>query len=67
MAQVMAHNLREAREFAKRTGFPIKISSVYSLRRQWVVKDVRDFARLVKEGLSLSPTNEVLLEPCDRS
>ena len=60
----IAHNYTDAREIQKEIGFPIIIRPSFTLGGSGggIAYNKKDFEKVVKRGLDLSPTNEILLE-----
>ncbi len=48
--------------FAEKHGYPVLIKSSFSLRWSATAENQADLARLIGEGLKLSPIGEVLVE-----
>lgn len=48
--------------FAKDVGFPIKLSSAFSLQWHRIATNQEEFSKYLEEGLSVSLISEVLLE-----
>ena len=48
--------------FAEQHGYPVLIKSAFSLRWSATAENQADLARLVEEGLRLSPVGEVSVE-----
>ncbi len=60
----LAHNLEEACEITRETGFPAIIRPSFTLGGTGgsIAYDENEFTSLVETALSISPTNEVLIE-----
>ena len=60
----IAHNYSDAKKIQKKIGFPIIIRPSFTLGGSGggIAYNREDFEKIVKRGLDLSPTNEVLLE-----
>ena len=60
----LAHNLDESFEILKQIGYPIIIRPSFTLGGSGggVANNDEEFRTIVKRGLNLSPTNEILLE-----
>ena len=60
----LAHNLDESFEILKQIGYPIIIRPSFTLGGSGggVAKNDEEFRTIVKRGLNLSPTNEILIE-----
>ena len=60
----IAHNLEEAQIHQKEIGFPILVRPSFTLGGTGggIAYNIQDFENIVKRGLDLSPTSEVLIE-----
>jgi carbamoyl-phosphate synthase large subunit len=60
----IARNISEAEKYQKLLGFPIIIRPSYTLAGSGggIAFNEKDFIKICKNGLALSPTNEILLE-----
>ncbi len=60
----IAHSLEEARMHQKEIGFPILVRPSFTLGGTGggIAYNIQDFEMIVKRGLDLSPTSEVLIE-----
>lgn len=58
---IVVTDVGSALKFVRDKSFPIKVQSVFSLRRSRVVKLSESLAPTVRTGLRLSPVNQVRL------
>jgi len=60
----IAHNYEEAIEHQKEIGFPVLIRPSFTLGGSGggIAYNIQDFEKIVRRGLDLSPTSEVLIE-----
>ena len=60
----IAHNYEEAIEHQREIGFPVLIRPSFTLGGSGggIAYNIQDFEKIVKRGLDLSPTSEVLIE-----
>jgi carbamoylphosphate synthase large subunit len=58
----IVHSVKEGIEALQQVPFPIRLSSAFSLQWHRTAKDKKEFGQLLREGLDLSPIQEVRLE-----
>ena len=60
----IAHNYEEAMEHQREIGFPVLIRPSFTLGGSGggIAYNIQDFEKIVRRGLDLSPTSEVLIE-----
>ena len=60
----IAHNYEEAIEHQREIGFPVLIRASFTLGGSGggIAYNIQDFEKIVRRGLDLSPTSEVLIE-----
>lgn len=65
-ASVIVHSIDEASEFRETHGLPLVIRPSFTLGGTGggIAFTEEDFVRIVKSGIEMSPTNEVLVEEC---